>query len=199
MSQNLIYFLISLFATGILRILGIVVWRTVFLTLQRKHRMEQSDDIRFLQVQIPKNAVARSSDIDAKDHIQSMKQNIELMNQVYKNFYSIFENSFQHKHFGNNFISMEIFVEKEVIKFFLGVPKEHMTTVEKMIASFYSGAIVVQVDQPKLFETGKYFAGGEFTLTKDSVHPLKTYETFEADPMDSILSAFSNINKAEKV
>lgn len=74
-----------------------------------------------------------------------------------------------------------------------------METVEKMISSFYSGAIVEQVKQPKIFEAGKYFAGGEFTLTKNSVHPLKTYESFEADPMDSILSAFSNVGKLEKV
>jgi hypothetical protein len=72
-------------------------------------------------------------------------------------------------------------------------------TVEKMIASFYTGAIVENIRQPKILEAGKYFAGGEFTLTKDSVHPLKTYESFEADPMDSILSAFSNINRDEKV
>ncbi|MDO4714105.1 MAG: hypothetical protein Q4B28_05735 [bacterium] len=68
-----------------------------------------------------------------------------------------------------------------------------------MIASFYTGAIVEMISQPKLLEAGKYFAGGEFILTKDSVHPLKTYEAFEADPMDSILSAFSNINRDEKV
>jgi hypothetical protein len=36
-------------------------------------------------------------------------------------------------------------------------------------------------------------AGGEFTLTKDSVYPIKTYESFEADPMDSLLSAFSRV------
>lgn len=68
-----------------------------------------------------------------------------------------------------------------------------------MIASFYSGAIVAHIKQPKLLEAGKYFAGGEFILTKKSVYPLKTYESFEADPMDSILSAFSNLNKDEKV
>ncbi|MDO4714106.1 MAG: hypothetical protein Q4B28_05740 [bacterium] len=87
--------------------------------MQRKHRLQQAENIRFLQVQIPKNAVARSSDIDAKDHIQSMKQNIELMNQVYKNFYAIFEDDWKHKWFGNNAISMEIVVEKEIIKFIL--------------------------------------------------------------------------------
>ncbi len=199
MKQNLIYLLISLIATGILWIFGIIIYRILFLTFQKNHRTEQAKQIRFLQVQIPKNAVARSSDIDAKDHIQSMKQNIELMNQVYKNFYAIFDEGWKNKWFGNNAISMEMLVEKEVIKFFLGVPKDHLMTVQKMIASFYTGAIVEQVKQPKLLEAGKFFAGGEFTLTKDSVHPLKTYEAFEADPMDSILSAFSNINRDEKV
>lgn len=167
--------------------------------MQKKHRLEQSQKIRFLQVQVPKNAVARSSDIDAKDHIQSMKQNIELMNQVYKNFYAIFDSGWKNKYFGNNAISMEILVEKEVIKFILGVPKDHITTVEKMISSFYTGSIVENIKQPKLLEAGKFYAGGEFTLTKDSVHPIKTYEAFEADPMDSILSAFSSINRSEKV
>ena len=199
MEQNLIYLLISVIAAGVLWIAGVIVARAVFLSFQRKHRIDQSRKIRFLQVQIPKNAVARSSDIDAKDHIQSMKHNIELMNQVYKNFYAIFDQGRENKRFGNNFISMEIIVEKEVIKFYLGVPREHLMTVEKMIASFYVGAIVREVKQPKLLEAGKFFAGGEFTLTKDSVHPLKTYESFEADPMDSILSAFSNISRDEKV
>ena len=42
-------------------------------------------------------------------------------------------------------------------------------------------------------------AGGEFTLTKEAVYPIKTYESFEADPMDSLLSAFSQVGKQEKV
>jgi hypothetical protein len=36
-------------------------------------------------------------------------------------------------------------------------------------------------------------------LTKHSVHPIKTYESFEADPMDSILSAYNNVGKDEKL
>ena len=199
MNENLLYILISLFSAITVRILWIALWRICFLKIQKQHRLEQANKIRFLQVQIPKNAVARSSDIDAKDHIQSMKQNIELMNQVYKNFYAIFDEGWKNKEFVNNAISLEILVVKEVIKFILWFPNDHLMTVEKMIASFYTGAIVENIRQPKILEAGKYFAGGEFTLTKDSVHPLKTYESFEADPMDSILSAFSNISRDEKV
>jgi hypothetical protein len=36
-------------------------------------------------------------------------------------------------------------------------------------------------------------------LTKDSVYPIKTYESFEADPMDSLLSSFAHVGKQEKV
>ena len=148
---------------------------------------------------MPKNAVARSSDIEASDHVSTMKDNIALMNQVYKNFYAISDPDLLKRKLWDNYISMEIVVEGEVIKFFVWVPEDHLLTVQKMIASFYPWALVEIVSQPKLLEAWKYMAGGEFTLTKDSVYPIKTYESFEADPMDSLLSAFSHVWKQEKV
>lgn len=150
-------------------------------------------------MRVPKNAVARSSDIDASDHASTMKDNIALMNQVYKNFYAISDPELLKRWLWDNYISMELVVENEVIKFFVWVPEDHVLTVQKMIASFYPWALVEIVAQPKLLEAGKFMAGGEFTLTKDSVYPIKTYESFEADPMDSLLSAFSHIWKEEKV
>jgi hypothetical protein len=68
-----------------------IFYRLIILDLIIKHRQSQADKIRFLQIRIPKNAVARSSDIEATDHTQTMKNNIEIMNQVYKNFYAIYE------------------------------------------------------------------------------------------------------------
>ena len=121
------------------------------------------------------------------------------MNQVYKNFYAISEGGRKYKKLGNNYISMEMLIEKEVIKFILGVPEEHVENIEKLISSFYIGAVVDSIEQPKLLEAGKYLAGGEFFLNKDNVYPIKTYETFEADPMDSILSAYSKILSDEKM
>ena len=165
----------------------------------KTHRYNQSKKIRFLQVRVPKNAVARSSDIEASDHVNSMKDNIALMNQVYKNFYAISDPNLLKRKLWDNYISMEIVVEHEVIKFFVWVPEDHLLTVQKMIASFYPWALVEIVSQPKLLEAWKFMAWGEFTLTKDSVYPIKTYESFEADPMDSLLSAFSQVWKQEKV
>jgi len=179
------------------------IWRFFrrFFIVERikKHRYSQSQKIRFLQVRVPKNAVARSSDIEASDHVSTMKDNIALMNQVYKNFYAISDPDLLKRRLWDNYISMEIVVENEVIKFFVWVPEDHLLTVQKMIASFYPWALVEITSQPKLLEAWKYMAWWEFTLTKDSVYPIKTYESFEADPMDSLLSAFSRVWKQEKV
>jgi hypothetical protein len=41
--------------------------------------------------------------------------------------------------------------------------------------------------------------GGEFVLKKDSIYPIKGYEAFEADPMDSILGAYSRVSIDEKI
>ena len=198
MSDGVI-FLISLLCAWALMGIWWFFRRFFIVTRTKKHRYSQSQKIRFLQVRVPKNAVARSSDIEASDHVSTMKDNIALMNQVYKNFYAISDTDLLKRKLGDNYISMELVVENEIIKFFVWVPEDHLLTVQKMIASFYPWALVEIVSQPKLLEAWKYMAGGEFTLTKEAVYPIKTYESFEADPMDSLLSAFSQVWKQEKV
>ncbi|MEI8091498.1 MAG: hypothetical protein WCG98_04650 [bacterium] len=42
-------------------------------------------------------------------------------------------------------------------------------------------------------------AGGEFFLGRDSAYPIKNYEAFEADPMESLMSAFAKTDKNEKL
>lgn len=149
-------------------------------------------------MKISKNIV-KTSEWDSGDGIWNMKQNIEVMNQVYKNLYALFDDSWKNTHLGNNYVSMEIFIEKEVIKFIIAVPAEHFETLEKTIGSFYPGSVIESIEQPKILETGKYMDGGEFTLTKDNIFPIRTYESFEADPMDSILSAYSKVFVDEKL
>jgi hypothetical protein len=87
-----------------------------------------------------------------------MKQNIEVMNQIYKNFYAVFNDSRSYKIFGNNYISIELFIEKEMIKFILAVPEEYLDNVEKMISSFYIGSVIDTIPQPKILEAGKFIA-----------------------------------------
>lgn len=178
---------------------GKAAYRLVFLNIKQKHSLKQAENLRFIQVKLEKKAVAKSWDIEATDHTQQMKDNIEVMNQVFKNFYCIYEDNRKNRVFWNNYISMELVVEKEIIKYFLWIPKEHVSTVKKMIAAFYPTAFIEDCTAPLFLEAWKYMAWWQFYPTKNSVHPIKTYEAFEADPMDSILSAFNNVWKDEKM
>lgn len=175
----------------------VLTYRIVFLSIKMIHRAKQAKNMRFLQVKIPKKE--RENAWDAENVQQSMKQNIEVMNQIYKNFYAIFNDSRMYKVFGNNYISIELFIEKEMIKFIIAVPEEYLDNVEKMISSFYIGSVIETIQQPKMMEAGKFMAGGEFILKKHSVYPIKTYESYEADPMDSLLWSYSKVNVDEKL
>ncbi|EKD25688.1 MAG: hypothetical protein ACD_80C00003G0001, partial [uncultured bacterium (gcode 4)] len=180
-----------------LRLIGSLTIQAVFSSIHKKHRGEQAAKLRYLQIKIPKSVTTKWD--DGGDSIKDMKQNIQIMNQIYKNFYAIIEDKRKHKKFGHNYISMEMLIEKEMIRFIMGVPEEHVENMEKLISSFYIGAVVDPIDAPKLLEAGKYMAGGEFVFTKDNAYPIKTYESFEADPMDSILSAYSKVLNDEKM
>jgi hypothetical protein len=84
--------------------------------LERKNHESHAKKIRFLQIKMPRT----DSDKDkSNDAIQNMKQNIEVMTQVYKNFTAIYSGSFWDKYFGQPSVSCEILVDKELIKFIL--------------------------------------------------------------------------------
>ena len=189
--------IIIILALGI-GLIGALLTKAVFSSMHKKHRIHQANKLKYLQIKIPKSVTTKWGD-EGGDTIKDMKQNIQIMNQIYKNFYSIVDDKRKHKKLWHNYISMEMFIEKEVIKFVIGVPEDHVENMEKLISSFYIGAVVDPIDQPKFLEAGKYMAGGEFLLTKDNAYPLKNYETFEADPMDSILSAYSKVMTDEKM
>ncbi len=191
------FLIIIIIAIGI-RVIWSLIVKASFSSMHKKHRQQQAAKLRYMQIKIPKSVTTKWGD-EGGDTIRDMKQNIQIMNQIYKNFYSIVEDKRKHKKLGHNYISMEMFIEKEVIKFIMGVPEEHVETMEKLISSFYIGAVVDAIDQPKMLEAGKFMAGGEFVLAKNNAYPIKTYEGFEADPMDSIISAYSKVFTDEKM
>ena len=99
MSNNLVL-LITLICIGMLFIMATMVVRAIFLSIKKKHRYAQAKKIKYLQVKIPKSVTTKGD--DGGDTIKDMKQNLQIMNQVYKNFYSISEDGWKYKKFGES-------------------------------------------------------------------------------------------------
>lgn len=187
-------------ATILLIVYSVINWyKLLFSFFQKKHRYEQTLTLKFLHIKIPKNSAAKSWDISANDHIQTMKNNIDLMNQVLKNIYAIYDENTKNKWFWNNFVSLEVFVEHQVVKFVVAVPADHVETVEKSISSFYPWSVIELVNQPKYLDEGKYIEWWELVLKKSNAYPIKIYDTFEADPMDSLFAAYARVEYDEKL
>lgn len=170
---------------------GIYLWRYYFTQeSHRKHLSAKTKGLRFLLVKIQ----LKSSSSDNTDNIQSMKQNVDLMNQLYKNVYSLYDDSSNSKSYGQDYIGIEMVVEKEIIKYIVAVPGDHIETFEKLLNSLYPWCVVEHTPPPKILTAGKYMWWWDFVLSKSNEYPIKTYESFEADPMDSLLSAFSKVD-----
>mgnify|MGYP000297032890 CR=1 FL=1 len=175
---------------------GFILWKATFVDWKKAHTDKKALSLKFMQVKLPQ----KLSDLDQKnDPIQNMKQNIDVMNQIYKNFYAIYSDDKRDIKLWQDTISLEIIVEKELIKFVMGIPDDYFDNFEKIISSFYPGAVIDIIDQPKMLDAGKFMAGWYFSLTKKNPLPFKTYENFEADPMDSMLSSFSRVESDEKL
>ena len=113
------------------------------------HNIQIAKNLVFLSVRTQR----KDSDLDQKsDNTQSLKQNIEIMNQILKNFSSISSGDKKFKKLGQNAISLEMVCDKEQIKFFLAIPKDYVESFEKMISSFFPGAVIDYELPPKLLE-----------------------------------------------
>lgn len=186
MLANVIFFFFILF-------LFFVAFKLAIFYFTKNNLLEKSNNLRFLQIKIP-----RKDYDDWSDQISSMKSNIEVMNQLYKNFSVISSWDFKSKNFWQDFVSLEFFVEKEVIKFIVWIPFDYIETFEKLISSFYPWCVVDKISQPKLLDAWKSVCWGDFFLAKSDALPFKTYDSFEIDPMDTVLSSCGKLNWDEK-
>lgn len=99
---------------------------------------------------------------------------------------------------GEDYFSLELGVAHthEDVVFYVAVPREKKELFEKQLLSVFSRArIIVKNDDYNVFRSGGAVAASIATLGEREVYPLKTYEQFDQDPLNIILSSFSKLEK----
>lgn len=82
----------------------------------------------------------------------------------------------------------------EEVVFYVSVPDSKKSIFEKqMLSIFPSAKIHEQKDDFNIFNDGGFSAGAYAELANNPIWPLRLYETFEHDPLNVILNAFSKI------
>lgn len=90
-------------------------------------------------------------------------------------------------------ISFEIISKESGIAFYVVVPDEIATIVEKQINAAYPSAEIDIVTPPEIWDRGKYTRVAKLGLRGPEYFPIKQYEELKNDSMSSITNAMSKM------
>lgn len=130
---------------------------------------------------------------DEADKSKGFKDFIGAMEQFYAGMQSIAEGKNNEK---ESYFTLEVALSNDTdqVVVYAGVPDKHISLFEKQILAFYHNAKIHEVtDDFNIFKDGGGSAGAYARLTERGVMPIKTYDTIDHDPMNTILNVFSKL------
>lgn len=130
---------------------------------------------------------------ESADQNKPLREIISSMEQFYAGLLSVSD-----KQSGDNFVSMEIANANHSSEavFYVAVPVSKKNLFEKHILSiFHNAKISPAPDDYNIFNESGATVGSVAQFKRSPALPLKTYEQFDHDPLNVILTAFSKVNR----
>ncbi len=124
---------------------------------------------------------------------KGFKEFIGAMEQFYAGMQSI---SSGRNNEERNYFTLEIALgnQSDEVVVYVAVPNAFISLFEKQVLSYYHDAKVKEVaDDYNVFTDNGFAVGAYAHFSERSVLPIKTYETIDHDPMNTILSVFSKL------
>lgn len=109
---------------------------------------------------------------------------------------------FKSKIYGQRHISFEMVAHEGLVHYYAVVPVVLIDTVRQAVAAAYPSARLEEVQERNIFNpNGKIegTVGGEFTLRKNFVHPIATYQEAKRDASRAMLNALSAATREDGV
>src|SRR3990167_318456 len=156
--------------------------------VKSKDRLHKS-----LKMALYEVAVSDDSNSSNQNREKTLKEIISSMEQFYAGMLSISTKE-SLKEEGDSFISLEIGNSNksgEVI-FYVAVPENRSSLFEKQILSVFHGAKISRlIDDYNIFNETGVTLGVIGKLEKSGAFPLRTYDSFDHDPLNALLNSFS--------
>ena len=127
------------------------------------------------------------------DKSKGFKEFIGAMEQFYAGMQSI---SVDKKNEKEIYFTLEVALpnDGDAVVVYAGIPNKFISLFEKQILAFYHDAKVHEVtDDYNIFNNTGASVGAYAHLSECGIMPLKTYDTIEHDPMNTILNVFSQL------
>lgn len=143
-----------------------------------------------------------SDDIDtgSRDQRDVVDETLSQAQTMYNIISSTATKGFKSKLYGQRHISFEIIASDGLIHYYAVVPAVITETVKQSISAAYPAARLEEVELKNIFSKhGKSHGviGGEFTLKKDFIYPIETYEDSRRDASRALLDAMSKATRGD--
>ncbi len=109
---------------------------------------------------------------------------------------------FKSRVYGQRHISFEIVVRDGLVHYYTVVPTVLVDIVRQAVSAAYPSARLEEVEEHNIFsEAGRISGtiGGEFTLKKNYVYPIATYQESKRDAARALLNALSTVNRDDGI
>ena len=176
---------------------GVIILALVFASfiffskLRNKGELSHSLGLALLKIQLPR---AQKEENEQRATANDLREKIAAMEQVYAQFANITEHGLHAWLYGTPFFSLEVVVPhvgQEVI-FYCSVPRKYASATEKLIQGVYPDATIEPVRDYTIFQPDSVVSAA-YAKGKNKFLPLKTFMTMDADPLGSIINAFSKV------
>lgn len=182
--NELIYVIIwlSIYAAVLVTFIFLVIY-TIALLKRHKYENKHEYNLTFLQIRVPRE---NETEVKAAEHLFSSLWGFK------KSFWQTLTTS-QYR------ISFEIVSKSDGIGFYVIVPDEIVSLVEKQINGAYPEAEIDIVDPQEVWDRGEFTSIAELKLAAPSYYPIKGYEEMKGDSIGTLTSAISKMRDNEVV
>lgn len=145
-----------------------------------------------------------SDDVDkgGRDERDLTEEVLSQAQVMYNIIASTSTKGFMSRVYGQRHMSFEIVATGGLVRYYVVVPYVLVDVVRQAVAASYPTARLEEVAEHTLFsEVGRMSGtiGGEFTLKKDFVYPIATYQESKRDASRALLNALSSASREDGV
>ncbi len=157
--------------------------------LKEKTPLFKALDMKLFEITLPDST-------DDETHKKNLKELLGAMEQFYAGMYSIGEGK---ENFNRNHFSLEVALSEgsDSLVFYAAVPSSKADLFEKQLSGVHLGAKIIEVpDDYNIFSEDGFVKASYAKLDNYDIYPIKTYDSFDHDPLNIILNIFTKLKKA---
>ena len=180
-------------------VMGIILIFSGFYAFRYYCNFQRSMNMIFLQVKMPRIEDEKESqkEKDRYTSSQDFKEVVGIMEHLFDNLYTIFEEEVKYWFMGQDFLSFEIAVIDRQINFYVVCSREMESLIEKQITSFYPDALIEKVNDYNIFKPKSKTLAWYMRFIESPWLPFRSYQFTRSDPLSTITNVLSKFEHDE--